>query len=98
MTAKQKNMLARIVVAAVLTATLALLPDITVLPLGGIGKGIIYYLIVYAIIGWDAKIGKNAMVGETLEPCKPGEWKIAVVAPNYELPADAVVGANEMIG
>ena len=52
----------------------------------------------YAIIGWDAKIGKNAMVGETLEPCKPGEWKIAVVAPNYELPADAVVGPNEMIG
>ncbi|MBR4801026.1 MAG: glucose-1-phosphate adenylyltransferase [Clostridia bacterium] len=52
----------------------------------------------YAIIGWDAKIGKNAMVGETLEPCKPGEWKIAVVAPNYELPAEAVVGPNEMIG
>ena len=52
----------------------------------------------YAIIGWNAKIGKNAMVGETLEPCKPGEWKIAVVAPNYELPQDAVVGPNEMIG
>jgi len=52
----------------------------------------------YAIIGWDAHIGKNAMVGETLEPCKPGEWKIAVVAPNYDLPADAVVGPNEMIG
>ena len=52
----------------------------------------------YAIIGWNAHIGKNAMVGETLEPCKPGEWKIAVVAPNYDLPADAVVGPNEMIG
>lgn len=52
----------------------------------------------YAIIGWNAKIGKNAMVGETLEPCKPGEWKIAVVAPNYDLPQDAVVGPNEMIG
>lgn len=52
----------------------------------------------YAIIGWNATIGKNAMVGETLEPCKPGEWKIAVVAPNYNLPADAVVGPNEMIG
>ena len=53
MTARQKKMLARIVVAAVLTATLALLPDITVLPLGGVGKGILYYLVVYAIIGWD---------------------------------------------
>ncbi|MBQ9276914.1 MAG: glucose-1-phosphate adenylyltransferase, partial [Clostridia bacterium] len=49
----------------------------------------------YAIVGWNATIGKNAMVGETLEPCKPGEWKIAVVAPNYNLPADAVVGPNE---
>ncbi len=52
----------------------------------------------YAIVGWNARIGKNAMVGETLEPCKPGEWKIAVIAPNYNLPADAVVGPNEMIG
>ena len=36
-----------------LTAVLALLPDITVLPLGGIGQGILYYLIVYAVIGYD---------------------------------------------
>ena len=61
MTTKQKNMLARIVVAAVLTATLALLPDITVLPLGGVGKGILYYLVVYAIIGWD--IIRKAVLG-----------------------------------
>ena len=51
----------RIVVAAVLTATLALLPDVTVLPLGGIGKGILYYLVVYAIIGWD--ILRKAFLG-----------------------------------
>ena len=61
MTARQKKMLARIVVAAVLTATLALLPDITVLPLGGVGKGILYYLVVYAIIGWD--IIRKALLG-----------------------------------
>lgn len=61
MTVRQKNMLVRIVVAAVLTATLALLPDITVLPLGGIGKGILYYLVVYAIIGWD--IVRKAALG-----------------------------------
>ena len=54
-------MLVRIVVAAALTATLALLPDITVLPLGGIGKGILYYLVVYAIIGWD--IVRKAALG-----------------------------------
>ena len=61
MTSKQKNMLVRIVVAAVLTATLTLLPDVTVLPLGGIGKGILYYLVVYAIIGWD--IIRKAVLG-----------------------------------
>ena len=54
-------MLVRIVVAAALTATLALLPDITALPLGGIGKGILYYLVVYAIIGWD--IIRKAVLG-----------------------------------
>lgn len=52
----------------------------------------------YSIIGWDAKIGKNAMIGETLDGCKPGEWKISVIAPHYELPEGSVVGANEMIG
>ena len=58
---KQKKMLARIVVAAVLTAVLALLPDVTVLPLGGVAKGLIYYLIVYAVIGWD--IVRKALLG-----------------------------------
>lgn len=52
----------------------------------------------YSIIGWDAVVGKNAMVGETLDECRPGEWKISVIGPKYELPADAVVGANEMLG
>lgn len=52
----------------------------------------------YSIIGWDAVVGKNAMVGETLDECRPGEWKISVIAPKYELPADSVVGANEMLG
>ena len=52
----------------------------------------------YSIIGWGAKIGKNAMVGETLDQCRPGEWKISVIAPKYELTEGATVGANEMIG
>lgn len=52
----------------------------------------------YSIIGWDAVIGKNAMIGETLEECRPGEWKISVVGPKYDLPADSVVGAGEMLG
>lgn len=52
----------------------------------------------FAIIGWNAVVGKNAIVGETLSNCQPGEWKIAVVGPNYELKEGAVVAANEMIG
>ena len=52
----------------------------------------------YSIVGWDAVVGKGCMVGETLSECKPGEWKISVIAPGYELPDGTVVGANEMIG
>ena len=52
----------------------------------------------YSIVGWDAVVGKGCMVGETLTECKPGEWKISVIAPGYELPDGTVVGANEMIG
>ena len=52
----------------------------------------------YSIVGWNAVVGKNSMVGETLPHCNPGEWKISVIAPNYNLPANSVVGANEMIG
>ena len=52
----------------------------------------------YSIVGWDAVVGKGCMVGETLSECKPGEWKISVIAPGYELPDGTIVGANEMIG
>lgn len=46
-------MLLRIIVAAVLTVALALIPDIEVLPLGGVQKGLLYFLVVYLIIGYD---------------------------------------------
>lgn len=52
----------------------------------------------YSIVGWDAMVGKGCMVGETLSDCRPGEWKISVIAPGYELPEGTVVGADEMIG
>ena len=52
----------------------------------------------YSIVGWNATVGKSCMVGETLEHCNPGEWKISVIAPNYNLAPNSVVGANEMIG
>ena len=51
----------RIVVAAVLTAVLALLPDISILPLGGVAHGLLYYIVVYLIIGYD--ILRKALLG-----------------------------------
>ena len=61
MNKKQRTMLLRIVVAAVLTAVLALLPDISVLPLGGVAHGLLYYIVVYLIIGYD--ILRKALMG-----------------------------------
>ena len=61
MTKKQKTMLARIAVASLLTLTLKLIPDISVLPLGGVADGLLYYLVVYAIIGYD--ILRKAFLG-----------------------------------
>ena len=61
MNKKQRTMLLRIVVAAVLTAFLKLLPDISVLPLGGVAHGLLYYLAVYLIIGYD--ILRKALMG-----------------------------------
>ena len=54
-------MLLRIVVAAMLTAFLKLLPEISVLPLGGVAHGLLYYLAVYLIIGYD--ILRKALMG-----------------------------------
>lgn len=48
----QRVMLTRIIVAAILTATLSLI-DVEALPLGGWQKGLIYYVVVYLVIGYD---------------------------------------------
>lgn len=53
MNKKQRKMLIRISIAAVLTTVLAVLPDIETLPLASVGRGLLYYLAVYAIIGYD---------------------------------------------
>ena len=50
---EQKEQLIRIIVTAVLTAVLMLIPDKGVLPLGGIGRGFIYFFAVYLIIAWE---------------------------------------------
>ncbi|MCQ2409269.1 MAG: glucose-1-phosphate adenylyltransferase [Clostridia bacterium] len=52
----------------------------------------------YAIIGWNAVVGKNAIIGETLPASKPGEWKIAVVGPNYTVKEGEIIAADQMVG
>ena len=61
MTKKQRTMLIRIIVAAVLTAVMALLPDITALPLGNVAHGLLIFIVVYLIIGYD--ILRKALLG-----------------------------------
>ena len=46
-------MLTRILVASAMTIVLVLIPDIEALPLGNLAKGLLYYLVVYIVIGYD---------------------------------------------
>ena len=52
----------------------------------------------YSIIGWNATIGKNAKVGETLPPSNPGEWEIAVVGPGVKIEDKGTIAKGAMIG
>ena len=51
MNQKQRQVLIRIIIASLLTAIVGLVPDVEALPLGGIYKGLVYYLFIYLIIG-----------------------------------------------
>lgn len=55
-------------------------------------------VVEYAIVGWDAKVGKGAHVGEINTPHAAGEWEIAVVGPEVTVKAGAVIKAGEMFG
>lgn len=55
-------------------------------------------VVEYAIVGWNAKVGKGAHVGEINTPHAAGEWEIAVVGPEVTVKAGAVIKAGEMFG
>lgn len=55
-------------------------------------------VVEYAIVGWDAKVGKGAHVGAINAPHASGEWEIAVVGPEVTVKAGAVIKAGEMFG
>ena len=55
-------------------------------------------VIEYAIVGWDAKVGKGARVGAMQKEQHAGEWKIAVVGPETSVKEKAKIEAGEMFG
>ncbi len=54
--------------------------------------------ISHAIVGWGSVINAGAVVGEKQAHAERGEWKIAVVGPEVNVSAGAVVSAGEMLG
>lgn len=67
--APQRNTLMRIVVAALLAIALHFVPRVETLPLGNICQGLLYYLVVYLIIGYDILIAaiKGVLRGEAFD-------------------------------
>lgn len=51
----------------------------------------------YAIVGQNARVGKGAVVGETLTEPVNGEWEIAVVGPDAVIEPGTVVAKNTVI-
>ena len=54
--------------------------------------------ICHAIIGWNAEIGENCVVGAPQTAPVKGEWQIAVVGPDVKLARNSVVTEGEMTG
>ncbi|MGN1042757.1 MAG: glucose-1-phosphate adenylyltransferase, partial [Christensenellales bacterium] len=54
--------------------------------------------ICHAIVGWNAVIGENCVIGAPQKAPVNGEWKIAVVAPEITLERNSVVKEGEMKG
>lgn len=73
----------------------AVIRDSIIMPYSVVKEGAV---ISHSIVGWEATVGKNAVVGAPQKQAYNGEWRIAVVGPNYELADGAVVAENVMIG
>lgn len=50
----------------------------------------------YAIVGWDAEVGKDAKVGAMQKNKEGDEWQIAVIGPECSVKAHGSVAAGEM--
>lgn len=67
--APQPYTLMRIIVAALLAMVLHFVPDVEALPLGNVCQGLLYYLVVYLIIGYDILIAaiRGVLRGEAFD-------------------------------
>jgi glucose-1-phosphate adenylyltransferase len=54
--------------------------------------------ICHAMVGWSSTIGENCVIGAPQVAPVNGEWNIAVVGPEMDLPKNSVVKEGEMIG
>ena len=54
--------------------------------------------VCHAIVGWDTTIGNNSVIGAPQDGPEGGEWNIAVVGPEMNLPKNSVVKEGEMKG
>ena len=54
--------------------------------------------VCHSIVGWNTVVGNNCVIGAPQDGPEGGEWKIAVVAPETELPKNSVVKEGEMKG
>lgn len=54
--------------------------------------------ISHSIIGWDAIIGENSIIGTKQKCPVDGEWQIAVVGPEHTLEEGSILKAGEMVG
>jgi glucose-1-phosphate adenylyltransferase len=73
----------------------AVIKDSVLMPNCVIRKGAV---VSHAIVGWNAEVGENCIIGEEQKGPINGEWKIAVVGPNVSIKKGDKVAAGEMIG
>jgi glucose-1-phosphate adenylyltransferase len=69
--------------------------DSIIMPYAEIGENV---RVCHSIVGWNASIGNNSVIGAPQDGPVDGEWCIAVVAPELKLPKNSVVKEGEMKG
>ena len=80
---------------AELSNSIVRIKDSIIMPHAKIGENA---RVCHSIVGWNTVVGNNCVIGAPQDGPEGGEWKIAVVAPETELPKNSVVKEGEMKG